>query len=62
MRRLNPILIFALALVPSLHAEDKKIIREAGAQFQKTCISCHVPPDLRFASDRAWLGQIRETD
>ena len=42
--------------------ENKKQIREAGAHYQKTCMGCHVPPDLRFSTDRAWLGQILETD
>ncbi len=41
--------------------ENKSLVREAGAHYQKTCMACHVPPDLRFATDRAWLGQIRET-
>ncbi len=57
------VLAVTVALAPStLRAEDKKFVQEAGAHFQKTCVSCHVPPDLRFATDRAWLGQIRETD
>ena len=52
-----------ICLVPfRLVAEDRELIREAGAHFQKSCMTCHVPPDLRFATDRAWLGQIRETD
>ncbi|MFT4550151.1 MAG: hypothetical protein ACI8XO_004858 [Verrucomicrobiales bacterium] len=55
--------VVLLLIAPStLRAEDKKLIREAGAHFQQTCSSCHVPPDLRFATDRAWLGQILETD
>ena len=36
-------------------------IKESGANYQKNCMSCHQPPDLRFATDRAWVGQIRET-
>lgn len=34
---------------------------EVGAMFKKNCASCHIPPDLRFKPDKAWLGQIRET-
>ncbi|MFP6857180.1 MAG: hypothetical protein VCA73_07910 [Roseibacillus sp.] len=40
---------------------DAQNIKEAGASYQKNCMSCHQPPDLRFATDRAWVGQIRET-
>ena len=54
-----------IALVGALplHADggDAALIEEAGAKYQKNCMSCHQPPDRRFASDRAWIGQIRET-
>jgi hypothetical protein len=40
---------------------DAAFIRETGAKYQKNCMGCHQPPDLRFATDKAWLGQIRET-
>ncbi|MGI9241192.1 MAG: hypothetical protein ACR2RV_10350 [Verrucomicrobiales bacterium] len=46
----------------SLRAEDKPSVLQAGIDFQKTCMGCHVAPDLRFATDRAWIDQIRETD
>ena len=60
---LTTIGIWLVGAVPStLMAEEKKLVREAGIHYQKTCMACHVPPDLRFATDRAWLGQIRETD
>lgn len=36
-------------------------ISDVGAMFKKNCSSCHIPPDLRFKPDKAWLGQIRET-
>jgi hypothetical protein len=29
--------------------------------FQECCFACHVPPDPRFAVDRAWLEQVRDT-
>ncbi len=49
-------------LLTDLPAQERPdSIQEAGARYQKTCMACHVPPDLRFPSDRAWLGQIRET-
>jgi len=35
---------------------------ERAAQlFSSSCASCHVYPDVRLPTDRAWLGQIMET-
>lgn len=35
---------------------------ETAAQlFERNCSSCHVPPDPRFATDRAWIHQLSET-
>ena len=53
-------------LAGSLAAEEAPkvsadLVAETGAKFRKNCMSCHVVPDLRIASDRAWLSQIRET-
>jgi mono/diheme cytochrome c family protein len=42
-------------------AADTAALAEAGAMFQKNCISCHRPPDLKFAADRAWLDQLNRT-
>ena len=36
-------------------------IAAAGAKFRKSCANCHVPPDLAFAVDRAWLEQVKDT-
>ena len=33
----------------------------AREQFQANCLTCHQPPDVRFATDRAWLEQITRT-
>jgi len=36
--------------------------REAVAKtFESQCASCHLPPDMRFATDKAWLSQIMDT-
>ena len=40
---------------------DLDKIAEAGRIFEKNCISCHRPPDMAFATDRAWLDQINRT-
>tara|TARA_R110002072_G_scaffold28296_9_gene91089 strand:+ start:3491 stop:3703 length:213 start_codon:yes stop_codon:yes gene_type:complete len=29
--------------------------------FEKSCASCHTVPDVRFETDKAWLGQVLET-
>jgi len=29
--------------------------------FSSSCIACHVPPDPKFATDRAWLNQVTDT-
>lgn len=34
---------------------------EAGRSFKTGCLHCHQPPDLTFASDRAWLDQLLRT-
>ena len=40
---------------------DLDKLAQAGNLFEKNCISCHRPPDLAFATDRAWLDQIKRT-
>ncbi len=34
---------------------------EAGKVFQARCQSCHPPPDVKFATDRAWIDQLQRT-
>jgi hypothetical protein len=36
-------------------------IAQAGEMFKRQCSGCHLPPDLRFKADQAWLGQIKQT-
>ena len=55
-------LAISLTLATSvLAAEPDTTPAEAGAKYQKNCMGCHQPPDLDFATDRAWIGQIQET-
>jgi mono/diheme cytochrome c family protein len=35
--------------------------QRAGEIFAEKCASCHVAADPAFATDRAWIGQLRET-
>jgi len=41
--------------------QDKNEMTRAGEVFKRQCASCHVPPDLRFRADQAWLRQIKQT-
>ncbi len=29
--------------------------------FAASCASCHLPPDVRFATDRIWIAQLMDT-
>lgn len=42
-------------------SQDAAQIADAGAKYRKGCITCHQPPDLRFATDKAWLDQVMRT-
>ena len=56
------ITLTGIVAVPVCEAQDHGVLaREAGAKFRKNCMQCHQPPDLRFETDRAWLGQIERT-
>ncbi len=57
----------ALLLVAAAFPQDdepkvtRELVAEAGKLFQRKCSSCHDQPDLDFAVDRAWLGQVHDT-
>ena len=53
--------LLLLLAAPALAADDAITPAEAGAKYRKNCMGCHQPPDLDFATDRAWVGQIQET-
>ncbi len=42
-------------------AQTEAEMAEVGKRFQRSCMHCHQPPDLQFATDRAWLDQIKRT-
>jgi hypothetical protein len=51
-----------LALAPlSLAQHGHEQAADAGEMFRSRCHLCHVPPDARFAVDRAWLTQVADT-
>ncbi len=53
-------LLFPLAL-GALAQEHESADAEAARLFERSCASCHVVPDARFATDKAWLGQLPKT-
>ena len=50
-----------LVVTGDLAADEGELQLEAGRKFQKNCRGCHQPPDLRYATDLAWLDQIKRT-
>ena len=45
----------------SATAQSDALVAEIGAKFLRNCTHCHQPPDLQFATDRAWLDQVHRT-
>lgn len=43
------------------HGHKARSTPDAEALYAKNCASCHLPPDSRFAVDRAWIAQLAET-
>jgi mono/diheme cytochrome c family protein len=52
------LLALALAQEPT---RDEHSPESAGELFRTRCAACHVPPDPRFAVERAWLAQVSDT-
>lgn len=40
---------------------DPVEVDEVLASFRDSCTGCHVPPDVRFAAERAWLARLDAT-
>lgn len=36
-------------------------IAAAGKLFKSSCAMCHLPPDPKHPTDRAWLNQVKDT-
>jgi len=57
-------LLVAVALGAHPSVACAQTARTAGTSaelFRSRCIGCHVPPDPRFAVERAWLEQVLDT-
>ena len=72
MRRSIALLLGAVGLVAGGSVANRLVtaapqgssaaqVREAGATFRRACASCHFAPNTAFATDRAWLDQIKRT-
>ncbi len=65
MRTTLGIAAFFISAAAICYAEDEAKPEDAAVHarsvFEKRCANCHVPPDLRFATDRTWLDQVRRT-
>ena len=51
----------ALGGANSATAQSDALVAKVGAKFRRNCTHCHQPPDLRFATDKAWLDQVHRT-
>lgn len=52
----------AVALLLALQDEpDRRPAGAVASLYAETCAGCHLPPDPRFAVDRAWITQLADT-
>ena len=62
---LRPVCLVAgglwLACLGTAAAQSDSEIRAAAGNFRNNCMHCHQPPDKRFATDLAWLDQVKRT-
>jgi mono/diheme cytochrome c family protein len=56
------LLLLVLATLPIQGEPPEDPLRaEARDLFATRCVACHLPPDPRFAVERAWLAQVADT-
>ena len=55
------LLALALASVALSCAQAEQATETPDELFLSRCLACHVPPDPRFAVERAWLEQVLDT-
>lgn len=65
MKALPPVLLLAAALscdsLALSGAQTEQASETPDELFLARCLGCHVPPDPRFAVERAWLEQVLDT-
>lgn len=47
--------------VPGVQNEQRQTGLDVDVMFKKNCASCHVRPDARFKTDKAWIARIAGT-
>ena len=62
-QRTTASLLAAAGLIATsqLVSQSPAAIRAAGQVFQNRCARCHVIPDQKHGTDRAWLDQVNRT-
>jgi hypothetical protein len=61
MLRFSLVAVATLLGASTVAAQDNALVAKIVANFRNTCTTCHQPPDLKFATDRAWLDQVYRT-
>ena len=61
MVRISLIAAVSLCGASIATAQSDALVVEIGENFRRNCTHCHQPPDLQFATDRAWLDQVHRT-
>ena len=51
-------LVLAIGLAPVALAQDDA---QVARLFEQACAACHVVPDAKYPTDKAWLGQLSKT-
>ncbi len=51
--------VAALALDAPTQAEKSE--SDIATMFRSRCANCHAVPDIKLATDRAWLDQVNRT-
>ena len=46
---------------PQGHDPTPAEVVPAGKLFERSCVSCHLPPNPDLPRDRAWLEQVKDT-
>lgn len=54
-------IVCVLAGAGQLGAQEREPANHPGQMFRAQCAVCHTVPDTAFATDRAWLEQVKVT-
>jgi mono/diheme cytochrome c family protein len=54
-------LLLACRALEARQPADSAEVARVLDTFREACTACHVPPDPRFAAERAWLARLDAT-